>query len=67
MLDAEDALATFMIEDYPDPVCFKRAIGDVITQALGGRTRTTLRAYGEMVDVLWKRGKEDAAIKLEIL
>ena len=26
-----------------------------------------VRAYGEMVDVLWKQGREDAAIRLEIL
>ena len=67
VLDADDTLATFMIDDHPDPVCFSRSIGNIITQALGGRTRTTVRAYGEMVDVLWRRGKEDAAIRLEIL
>jgi hypothetical protein len=26
-----------------------------------------IRAYGEMVDVLWKDGKPDAAIRLEML
>lgn len=67
VLDAENTLATFMKDDEPDAVCFKRHVGDVIEQALGGRVRTPVRAYGEMVDVLWKQDKPEAAIKLEIL
>lgn len=67
ILDAHNTLATFMKGDEPEPVCFKRHVGDVITQALGGRVRTPVRAYGEMVDVLWKQEKPEAAIKLEIL
>jgi KaiC/GvpD/RAD55 family RecA-like ATPase len=67
VLDAENTLATFMKDDEPDPTCFKRHVGDVIGQALGGRVRTPVRAYGEMVDVLWKQDKPQAAIKLEIL
>jgi KaiC/GvpD/RAD55 family RecA-like ATPase len=67
VLDADNTLATFMKADEPDPTCFKRHVGDVIAQALGGRVRTPVRAYGEMVDVLWKQQKPEAAIKLEIL
>jgi KaiC/GvpD/RAD55 family RecA-like ATPase len=67
VLDAENTLATFMKDDEPDTTCFKRHVGDVIAQALGGRVRTPVRAYGEMVDVLWKQDKPEAAIKLEIL
>jgi hypothetical protein len=66
-LDADESLATFMAGDVPDPNAFRKNIGDAIEQALGGRVRTPVRAYGEMVDVLWKKGKFDAAIKLEIL
>ena len=67
VLDAENTLATFMKAEEPDAICFKRHVGDVIEQALGGRVRTPVRAYGEMVDVLWKQDKAEAAIKLEIL
>ena len=67
ILDADNTLATFMQDDRPDAACFKRHVGDVIAQALGGRVRTPVRAYGEMVDVLWKQEKAEAAIKLEIL
>ena len=67
VLDADNTLAAFMRDDEPDRICFKRHVGDVIAQALGGRVRTPVRAYGEMVDVLWKQDKAHAAIKLEIL
>ena len=67
MLDAEETLGTFMYNGMPDPMLFRRAIGDQIVQTIRGRGRTLLRAYGEMVDVLWQRGQADAAIRLEIL
>ncbi len=66
-LDAEETLSTFMADDLPDHVSFARNVGEVLDQALAGRRRTLVRAYGEMVDVLWKQKKIDAAIKLEIL
>ena len=66
-LDAEETLATFMAGDVPDPGAFRKNVGDAIDQALGGRLRTPVRAFGEMVDVLWKQGRPEAAIKLEIL
>jgi hypothetical protein len=65
-LDANEMLASFMRGDMPDGDVFRHVVGGVIRQTLGGRTGT-LRAYGEMVDVLWKRGSEEAAIKLEVL
>jgi MEDS: MEthanogen/methylotroph, DcmR Sensory domain len=67
LLDAEDTLATFMVNDLPDPALFARHVGAVMEQALGGRTRTPVRAYGEMVDLLWREGRADSAIRLEIL
>jgi hypothetical protein len=66
-LDAEETLATFMAGNMPDAGAFRKNVGDAIDQALGGRIRTPVRAYGEMVDVLWKKGSPEAAIKLEIL
>jgi hypothetical protein len=67
MLDAEESLSTFMIGGMPDPRLFSRVIGTVIEQSVRGRERTRVRAYGEMVDVLWKKGQPDAAIRLEAL
>ena len=67
MLDAVEMLGQFMIGDQPDPELFEKSVGVVIRQALAGRGRTVARAYGEMVDVLWKEGRSEAALALEIL
>ena len=67
VLDAEDTLALFMVGDEPNAALFERNVGSLIEQILGGRTKTVVRAYGEMVDVLWKQGRAEAAIKLEML
>jgi hypothetical protein len=67
VLDADEALATFMVDGMPHPGRFEYHVGGIIKRTLNGRTTTIVRAYGEMVDVLWKQGSEDAAIRLEIL
>jgi hypothetical protein len=67
LLDAEATLDLFMIGDEPDAALFAENMGRLIDQAINGRTGIVLRAYGEMVDVLWKQGRTESAIKLEIL
>jgi hypothetical protein len=67
LLDAEQTLAAFMVDGMPDPARFHAAATAVIQGACGGRTDRTVRAYGEMVDVLWKREQSVAAIRLEML
>jgi hypothetical protein len=67
MLDAEETLATFIVDQAPVGSLFRRTMGDVIDQTLRGRERTPIRSYGEMVDVLWKQGKTAAAVRLEVL
>ena len=67
VLDAEETLALFTGADgMPDADLFQEHLSRVIRQTLSGRS-TTLRAYGEMVDLLWRRGQADAALRLEIL
>jgi hypothetical protein len=68
VLDAHETLERFMSGDFPDPDAFESTVGGLIRRLLVSRSdRTLIRAYGEMVDVLWKDGKPDAAIRLEIL
>jgi hypothetical protein len=67
ILDSAETMDMFMIDGRPDAELFERHFGAVISQAVRDRGRTTVRAYGEMVDVLWKDGQTDAAIALEIL
>ena len=66
LLDADDTLDLFMIDGMPDADLFERNVGMFVQQLLTDR-RTVIRAYGEMVDVLWKRQMPEAAIKLELL
>lgn len=62
--DAEAILNRFMRAGMPEWSDFKRAIGPILdgAQAFG---QGAPRAYGEMVNVLWKKGQEEAAIRLE--
>lgn len=64
-IDAAEALAGFMVGGMPHPDRFEAVVGSVVRQATaGGRT---LRAFGEMVALLWKEGNARAAIALEAL
>jgi hypothetical protein len=67
LLDAEETLSTFMTQGNPDAEKFKSSMCEVIKRACQGRADCTVRIYGEMVDVLWKDGKNHAAIRLEML
>ena len=67
LLDARETLATFMVDGMPHSGTFKYVLGSALTQVGRGRPETTIRAYGEIVNVLWKDGLEAAAIKLETL
>ena len=66
-LEVHDAAATlkqFMRNDTPDWEDFRDAIGTVLNRVqLCGRGTT--RAYGEMVNLLWQGGDQQAAIRLE--
>jgi PAS domain S-box-containing protein len=64
MIDAEETLAKFMVDGMPSWNRFLSVVGPIITQA-AGRDRHRVRAYGEMVDILWQQGHRDAAIRLE--
>jgi len=66
ILDAEETLDLFMVGERPDFDLFEKNIGRVIEQSMNGRKRLVIRAYGEMVDLLWKQGRAEAAIQLEM-
>ena len=67
LLDANETLATFMVDGRPNADRFEEVMVPVIDIACRGRKDCVIRAYGEMVDVLWKDGQEAAAIRLEML
>lgn len=65
VLDAEETLARFMDGDMPDVGRFLDVVGGALGASMRERPRRFLRAYGEMVDVLWRQGNRRAAVALE--
>src|SRR3954463_10663779 len=63
MLDACEALNSFMAGSTIDPERFETIIGGLIGRTARGRQQC--RAYGEMVDVLWRDGNPAGAIRPE--
>jgi hypothetical protein len=64
-LDAEETLAKFMINHFPDESLFEQYITQIIHFATKGDRK--IRAFGEMVAVLWQQGHYDATVRLEHL
>lgn len=65
LLDAGEMLAKLTVEGRIDRKAFAREVGTPIRDARG-RARE-VRAYGEMVDLLWQAGDIPGAIELEKL
>ena len=63
---AEDVLAEFMVSDWPDEPRFLESMENLIRTARGEENRR-VRAFGEMVAILWARGNHAATIHLELL
>jgi hypothetical protein len=65
LLDAEKYLSKFMHAGVPDEKLFKQTIGNMMDQL--HQKFSTIRVYGEMVDILWRKGNRPASIRLEEL
>ena len=67
-LDAGETLSKFMLNGSPDGARFAETIGPVLERAAQQRSATgSLRAFGEMVNILWSEGNGPAALALESL
>src|ERR1043165_4396011 len=66
-LDARETLAAFMEGPTPNPELFEVTVGNVFEKVMADRSYLVVRAYGEMVDLLWKDGNIEGAIALEEL
>lgn len=64
-LDAEETLSKFMVMGWPDEDFFRAAVTDILHRAKGENRR--VRAFGEMVAILWARGNTGATVHLEHL
>jgi len=65
LLDARTTLDRFLVNGEPDHELFRRVVGSVLqdlrTRSISGK----IRAFGEMVGLLWVDGQQAAAIRLE--
>ena len=67
LLNAEETLASFIGPDgWPNDDDFYRVIRNILFMARGEEGRR-IRAFGEMVAVLWDRGQNAATVRLEHL
>jgi len=64
-MDAEAALARFMVKGWPDPQRFDRLVAGLLKRARGRGRR--VRSFGEMVALLWHQGQAEATLRLEAL
>lgn len=64
-LDAAATLAQFMVNGWPDDQRFAKVVSGIIHRARHGNRK--VRAFGEMVAVLWARGHYAATVRLEHL
>jgi PAS domain S-box-containing protein len=65
LLDAAETLSTFMVDNSPDRRRFLETVGRRVADAAA--TGRPVRAFGEMVAILYERGERSAAVELEEL
>lgn len=62
-LDAAQTLSRFMVDGWPDQALFTAVVDDLLGRAR--KHHHKVRAFGEMVALLWADGLCDAAVQLE--
>jgi hypothetical protein len=67
LFDAEKTLARIMVGGHPDSERFDRIVGSAVRDVGRASGPHGLRAYGEMVGLLWSAKEFPAAIRLEQL
>lgn len=64
-LNAETALSAFLVGGWPDEDLFRRLVSHLFKRATANER--SVRAFGEMVALLWARGFPAATVRLEQL
>jgi hypothetical protein len=67
LLDGEETLSKFMVAGKPDAQKFRDEICRLIESVRRDRAHRAVRVFGQIVDVLWRQGQRDAAIRLELI
>jgi hypothetical protein len=66
-LDAATTLARLMVDAAPNPELFQNIVGEAVQGVRSRAGHSGVRAYGEMVGLLWKAREHSAAVQLEEL
>jgi DcmR-like sensory protein len=64
-LNADDTLSKFIVNGWPDAILFTKLFWKILARARAKNRR--VRAFGEMVALLWSKGNFAATINLEYL
>jgi hypothetical protein len=64
-LDARETLDLFMVDGMPDADLFRGSVGKLVDESLASWKH--MRAFGEMVALLWAEGNREGALRLEQL
>ena len=65
IVDADALLARILVEGELDPASFHRVVGGLLDDLRAATGAQIVRASGEMVDLLVKRGRPDTAHRLK--
>jgi hypothetical protein len=65
VLDARETLDRFLVGGQPDEHLFRDVVGGVLAEAHRRSSTGHVRAFGEMVGLLWVEGDRAAAMRLE--
>ena len=66
-LDAGETLSRLLGDGFPDESRFRSLIGGIIDTVRARSATGRVRAFGEMVNLLWHGGRHEEAVRLEEL
>jgi DcmR-like sensory protein len=64
-LDARETLDRFLVNGEPDRARFEQVVGGLLRGVRARSSSGRVRAFGEMVALLWEAGRQDSATALE--
>ena len=64
---AQETLDKILLDDWPDSQRFEEQMMQLVGRARGKQKRREIRIFGEMVALLWAKGKSGATHRLEHL
>lgn len=65
--DAHEVLKEFLVDGWPDKELFEKTVNDLLEKARGRENQRRVRAFGELVALMWSKGYNGATVNLEHL